>query len=128
MKNYLKYLERAASWLASIILLQTLFIKFTAHADSVMLFSTLGLEPYGRIGVGVVELIAALLMLFKRSAFLGSVLTMGLMTGAILSHVFILGIEFNGDGGALFSLACVCFFAASVVARMNFKGFDFKNY
>jgi hypothetical protein len=70
----------------------------------------------------------ALLMLFKRSAFLGSVLTMGLMTGAILSHVFILGIEFNGDGGALFSLACVCFFAASVVARMNFKGFDFKNY
>lgn len=128
MKNYFNYLERGSAWLAGIILLQTLFFKFTAHADSVALFTQLGLEPFGRIGIGVLELIASAMLMRKRSAFFGALLTMSLMVGAIAAHVFVLGVEFNGDGGVLFSLACVTFFAASVVARLNFKGFKLKNY
>ena len=49
--------------IAAVILLQTLFFKFTAAKESVYIFRTLGLEPWGRIGTGMVELIAAILLL-----------------------------------------------------------------
>ena len=92
---------------AVIILLQTLYFKFTAAEESVYIFQTLGIEPFGRIGSGVVELIAAILILIPRTTLLGALLGLGTMLGAIFSHIFVLGIEVQNDGGTLFILAVV---------------------
>ncbi len=92
---------------AAIILLQTLYFKFTAHPESVELFTKLGVEPWGRIGTGIIELITGILLLIPATAFLGGFLGMGLMAGAILSHLTVIGIESKGDGGQLFTLAII---------------------
>lgn len=97
------------------ILLQTLFFKFTGAEESVYIFSTLGVEPWGRLGSGVLELVAALLLLVPATAPFGALLTMGLMAGAIGSHLTILGIEVQGDGGLLFGLALTAFAASAAV-------------
>ena len=97
------------------ILLQTLFFKFTGAEESVYIFSTLGVEPWGRIGSGVVELVAAVLLLIPATAPFGALLTMGLMTGAIGSHLTVLGIEVRGDGGLLFGLAATAFIGSAIV-------------
>ena len=91
--------------IVAVILLQTLYYKFGGHEDSIYIFTTLGLEPYGRIGIGVMELIASILILLKRTSWAGALLTVGLMAGAIFSHLTQLGIEVKGDGGQLFYMA-----------------------
>ena len=96
------------------ILLQTLFFKFTAAPESVYIFTKAGLEPWGRIGSGVVELIAALLILSPRLTWLGSAIAITVMAGAILSHLTLLGIEVQGDKGLLFALAVAVFVAAAI--------------
>ena len=88
--------------IVALILLQTLRFKFLAHPDSVYIFTTLGIEPYGRIGIGILELIASILLFTNRTTWLGALLTTGLMAGAIFSHLTQLGIEVKGDGGTLF--------------------------
>ena len=106
----MKYdLERISAILAALILLQTLYFKFTGAPESVYIFSQLGIEPYGRIGTGALELIISGLLLFKRSSLIGSILGLGVITGAILSHIFVLGIEVQQDGGLLFMLALLVF-------------------
>jgi hypothetical protein len=97
------------------ILLQTLFFKFTGAEESVYIFSTLGIEPWGRIASGVAELAAAVLLLYPATAAFGAIVAMGVMAGAILSHLTVLGIEVRGDGGLLFALAVVVFVASAVV-------------
>lgn len=92
---------------AVVILLQTLYFKFTAAEESVYIFQTLGIEPFGRIGSGVVELIASILILIPRTTLLGALLGLGTMLGAIFSHIFVLGIEVQNDGGTLFVLAVI---------------------
>ncbi len=92
---------------AAVILLQTLYFKFTAQPESVELFSKLGVEPWGRIGTGVIELITGILLLLPSTVFIGAFLGVGLMSGAILSHLLVLGIESKGDGGQLFMLAII---------------------
>lgn len=104
LKNILSWLFRIA---AAIILLQTLYFKFTAHPESVELFTKLGVEPWGRVGTGVIELITGVLLLIPATAFVGGFLGMGLMAGAILSHLLVIGIESKGDGGQLFTLAII---------------------
>lgn len=103
----------------AIILLQTLYFKFTGAPESVWIFSTLGAEPMGRWGSGVVELIAAALILIPTTKVWGALLVMGTMAGAIVSHIFILGIEVQGDGGTLFGLACVAFICAAIVGHSD---------
>ncbi len=93
--------------LAAVILLQTLYFKFTAQPESVELFSKLGVEPWGRIGTGVIELITGILLLIPSTVFIGAFLGVGLMSGAILSHLLVLGIVSQGDGGQLFMLAII---------------------
>ena len=100
---------------AAVILLQTLFFKFTGAEESVYIFSTLGVEPWGRLGSGVVELVAAALLLYPATAGVGAAIAMGVMAGAILSHLTILGIEVRGDGGLLFTLALIVFAASAIV-------------
>jgi uncharacterized membrane protein YphA (DoxX/SURF4 family) len=99
---------------AAIILLQTLFFKFTAAPESVYIFTRVGAEPWGRIGSGVVELISAILIMTPRFTWLGSLLAMGVMAGAILSHLTLLGIEVQGDKGLLFALALIVFVCSTV--------------
>ena len=94
--------------LAAVILLQTLYFKFTAHPQSVELFTTLGMEPWGRIGTGIAELIAALFILIPRTTLLGALLGLGLMAGAIFFHLTKLGINFGGDA-ILFVYAVITF-------------------
>jgi len=101
--------------LAAAILLQTLFFKFTGAEESVYIFSTLGMEPAGRIGSGVVELIAAALLLVPSTVTAGAVLAAGVMAGAIVSHLTVLGIEVKGDGGLLFGLALAVFVSAAII-------------
>jgi len=111
------------SWLgqlaAAVILLQTLFFKFTGAAESRFIFATLGVEPWGRIASGVFELVAALLLLYPRTAALGGLLAMGVMAGAILAHVFVLGLEIQGDGGLLFALAVAVFLCGALVVYLR---------
>jgi putative oxidoreductase len=106
------------SWIlrivAAVILLQTLFFKFAAAPESVYIFTKVHAEPWGRIGSGVIELIAAILLLMPRYTWLGSLLTLATATGAILSHLTLLGIEVQGDKGLLFGLA-IAIFVSSVV-------------
>jgi hypothetical protein len=97
------------------ILLQTLFFKFSGAEESVYIFTTVGAEPWGRIGSGALELIAAALLLIPALAPYGAVLTLGLMAGAILSHLTLLGIAVKGDGGLLFGLALVSFIGSAIV-------------
>lgn len=101
--------------LAAAILLQTLYFKFSAAPESVYIFSTIGAEPAGRIGSGVVELIAAMLLLWPTFAWVGALLALGTMSGAILTHLTVLGVEVMGDGGTLFALALVVAGASAFV-------------
>lgn len=104
MKNIVLWVLKLT---VAIILLQTLYFKFTAHPDSVHIFSALGVEPFGRIGLGIIELITAGLILYPRTSMVGMVLSLGIIVGAIGSHLLVLGLEVEGDGGGLFSLALV---------------------
>lgn len=108
-----------ASWIVQIIvagiLFQTLFFKFTAAEESVYIFTKLGLEPWGRIGSGFAELIAGVLLLIPRTVTLGAVLSLGIISGAILSHLTKLGIVVKDDGGLLFILAMIVFVGALTI-------------
>lgn len=105
----------AAQILAAAILAQTLFFKFTGAPEARFIFETLGVEPWGRIALGVVELLVAAMLLIPRSAALGGVAAVGLMFGAIGSHLGPLGIEVQGDGGLLFALALITLAAGAAV-------------
>src|SRR5436190_17388562 len=111
--------ENIISWVcriaAAVILLQTLFFKFTAAPESVYIFSKIGLEPWGRIGSGVVELIAALLLFVPRLHWFGAALAIGVLSGAIVSHLTVLGIVVMNDGGLLFMLALLTVACCAVV-------------
>ncbi|MFN0083650.1 MAG: DoxX family protein [Ferruginibacter sp.] len=100
---------------AASILLQTLYFKFTGHPESVELFTKLGVEPWGRIGTGVIELIASVLLLIPFTVFMGAFLGIGLMSGAILSHLTVIGVESKGDGGQLFVLAIAVWLCCAII-------------
>ncbi|MEO7976249.1 DoxX family protein [Flavobacterium sp.] len=95
--------------IAAAILLQTLFFKFNGAEESIYIFSTLGVEPYGRIGTGIAELIVVILILIPRTTWIGALCGLVIMTGAIFSHLLVLGIQIKGDGGLLFGLAVIVF-------------------
>jgi uncharacterized membrane protein YphA (DoxX/SURF4 family) len=101
------------------ILLQTLYFKFTGAEESIYIFSTLGVEPYGRIGSGVIELIASILILMPRTTLLGALMALGTMAGAIFSHLIFLGIEVKNDGGTLFILAIITFICCAILVFQN---------
>jgi uncharacterized membrane protein YphA (DoxX/SURF4 family) len=105
--------------IAVIILVQTLFFKFTGAEESIYIFTTLGIEPYGRIGSGIVELLASVLILIPRTTLLGALLGLGTMAGAILSHLFVLGIEVKKDGGELFILAIITLICCTILVIHN---------
>ncbi len=98
----------------AIILLQTLYFKFTAHPESVKLFTEIGIEPYGRIGTGILELIASVLLLIPRFTGYGAILGLIMMTGALYFHLTKIGIYFNGDP-LLFIYAVITFICCAIL-------------
>lgn len=106
---------------AAVIMLQTLYFKFSAHPEAIYIFSRLGMEPYGRIGTGIMELIASVLILVPRTCWLGAVIAIGLMAGAIFFHLTKLGIEVYNDGGKLFLMACAVLLCSTLLLWMNRK-------
>jgi len=116
--NILDWLLRIA---VAVILLQTLFFKFTGANESVYIFTTLGAEPWGRIGSGVVELIASLLILVPRTAVFGAILALGTICGAIFAHLTKLGIRIPAvdDHGELFALAVLVFVGSLVILYLH---------
>jgi len=104
---------------AAVILLQTLFFKFTAAPESVYIFSKIGLEPWGRIGSGLVELIAAILLFVPRFHWLGAGIAIGVLAGAIVSHLTVLGIVVMDDSGLLFFLALITVACCAVVLLLE---------
>ncbi len=112
---------------AAFIMLQTLFFKFSGAQESIHLFTAIAgdNEAIMRIGTGTLELIAAILFFVPKKTWLGALLTIGLMSGAILSHITILGIEFNNDGGALFMSAIVTLLAGIILLIQNKKEIPF---
>ncbi len=113
--NMKKYLPLVLRIIVALILIQTLRFKFTAHPDSVYIFTKVGLEPIGRIGIGIAELIAGILLLFRKTAWAGALLTLGIIGGAIMMHLTQLGIEINGDGGVLFYTALMTFILSGII-------------
>jgi putative oxidoreductase len=111
------------SWLlqivVAVILLQTLFFKFTGAEESIYIFTTVGAEPWGRYGSGVMELIAAVLLLIPGTVAVGALLAAGVGVGAVFSHLTLLGIDVKGDGGLLFGLACVVLAGSAVVLAIH---------
>ena len=109
MNNRRKVLSWALRGVTAVILLQTLFFKFSGAPESVYIFTTLGIEPWGRIGSGVVELIASILLLLPRGVVYGAMLSLATAAVAIFSHLTRLGIalELVDDHGELFALAVV---------------------
>jgi len=114
---------RLLSWVcqlgAATILAQTLWFKFSGAAESRWIFETLGAEPWGRLFTGVLELICVLLLLHPRLAAFGGLLAVGIMGGAVLSHMFFLGIQVQGDGGLLFGLALLVMACGCAVCALR---------
>lgn len=113
-----------ASWvlqiIVAVILFQTLFFKFTGAQESVYIFTKLGAEPWGRIGSGIVELIAVILLLIPSTVTIGAILSMGVISGAIMSHLTRLGVvvvnsDGTTDGGLLFGLAVAVFVLSAAI-------------
>lgn len=98
----------------AIIMLQTLYFKFSGAEESVFIFSTIGMEPWARYLVGTTELVASILLLTRWNAF-GALIAVGAMAGAIFFHLTQLGIEVQNDGGYLFGLALVTFVCSLLV-------------
>jgi uncharacterized membrane protein YphA (DoxX/SURF4 family) len=121
MKNWVQIVYWIARLGAAAIMLQTLYFKFTGASESVYIFEQVHMEPWGRFGVGIVELIASVLLLFNATVWFGAFVALGLMAGAIMMHLTVLGIEVQGDGGYLFLLALTVFMCSIVILAINKK-------
>jgi uncharacterized membrane protein YphA (DoxX/SURF4 family) len=112
----------------ALIMLQTLFFKFTAADESVYIFTALGVEPWGRIGTGIAELFASILILIPATTAIGALIAIGIMSGALLSHVFVLGIAVRGDGGQLFLYALITWVCALILLGLYKLKFPTKQH
>ncbi|KAA5824741.1 DoxX family protein [Algibacter amylolyticus] len=112
MKKHIPFILRI---LVSAILIQTLRFKFLAHPDSIYIFKKVGIEPIGRIGIGVLELISGILILIPKTVWIGASLAIGIIGGAIIMHLTVLGITVKHDGGLLFGTAVLTFILASII-------------
>jgi hypothetical protein len=122
MSSKMKVISWTLRLIVAAILFQTLFFKFTGAEESKYIFSTVlspELEAYGRIGSGFVELIAVVLLLLPKTVWLGALLSLGTISGAIMSHLTKLGIEVKGDGGLLFALAVTVFIGSALILLIH---------
>tara|TARA_R110002073_G_scaffold8207_7_gene45915 strand:+ start:25936 stop:26325 length:390 start_codon:yes stop_codon:yes gene_type:complete len=122
-----KHIPLILKLVAAIIMLQTLFFKFTSAQESIDLFTKIvgENEAYMRIGTGLIELIASILLFIPKRTWLGAILATGTMFGAVISHFTILGIEHNNDSGALFTSAIIVFVIGLILLIKNKKDIPF---
>lgn len=126
MSKTTKIISWAARIIAAVIMLQTLYFKFSGAPESVYIFSTIGMEPWGRFGIGTGELIASVLILIPSTCWMGAILAIGLMSGAIFFHITKLGLVVMDDGGQLFIygvLVWVASFLVLVIHRKELQSF-----
>jgi hypothetical protein len=117
----MKIISRLLRVVVAVILLQTLYFKFSAAPESVYIFTTMGMEPWGRIATGVIELIASILLFVPATVTIGAALALGTMSGALASHLTKLGIEVQGDHGLLFGMACTVFIFCLMILLIHRK-------
>lgn len=103
-KNLLLWVCRIV---AAVIMLQTLYFKFTGAPESVYIFSQVGMEPEGRYATAIAELVASVLILIPQTSLIGASMTLFIMIGAIATHISILGIQVMNDNGQLFIYAVI---------------------
>jgi hypothetical protein len=106
--------------ISAFIMLQTLYFKFSGADESVYIFSQVGMEPWGRFATGVAELVASVLLLIPATIVIGAIIAVGIMLGAAATHLFILGIEVQGDGGQLFAYALIVLLASVALLILHF--------
>ncbi|MFG6687573.1 DoxX family membrane protein [Mariniflexile sp. HNIBRBA6329] len=121
-----KYISLALRIIVAVTLIQTLRFKFTAHPDSIYIFEKIGLEPYGRIAIVFLELIAGILLLIPKTIWIGATLTIGVLSGAIFMHATVLGIEINNDSGLLFYTAVLTFILSVIILYLYRKDIPLK--
>jgi len=135
LKNKIqKFMPWGLSIAISFIFVQSLFFKFTDAPETQHIFTTLdrwasssfGLEGlflppgiFNQYVIGTAELVAAVFLLsglltkIKILNPLGALLSLGIMSGAIVFHLFTpLGVDVQGDGGALFYMAVFIWLAS----------------
>ncbi|BAX80746.1 DoxX family protein [Labilibaculum antarcticum] len=135
MKPKRKYrtVEMLLRIVTAIILIQTLHFKFTGHPEAVHIFTVIGMEPWGRFGIGAIELVAGILFFLPNLWKIAAVITSGLMLGAVGLHLFTsLGVvveyDGNSDGGELFVMAVTALlFSCILMYRANLPGM-YKSY
>jgi putative oxidoreductase len=113
------YIERVSSFVAAILFLQSVYFKFVAAPGSIFIFTEIGIEPFGRIIIGALELVVAVLLIFRKTSLLGAILGLGFILGAIFTHLFILGINVQNDGGLLFGMAIVVLISCIVTISLQ---------
>ena len=115
--------QKILSWIcritAAVIMLQTLYFKFTGAPESIYIFTKVHMEPWGRYGTGTVELVASMLLLFSGRPWIGAFLALGVISGAILMHLTVLGIVVQNDRGLLFGLAVAVFICSLLVLILH---------
>ncbi len=114
-------MKNIASWIlrifTAVIFTQTLYFKFTGHQDSVEIFSALKIEPSGRILIGILELVSAILILVPGTVVYGAILAWGIMGGAIIGHCTVIG--FEGDNLSLFLLGVAVWVSATILLVLH---------
>lgn len=125
------FMKNIVTWVAQLfaalyMLYTVIAFKFPGAIDSIHIFSKIGMEPHGRIGSGVVELIASVLLLIPKYSWVGAFLGLGTMSGAIFFHLTSLGIEVKGDGGALFATAITIWVCCLLVLILRKKHIPIK--
>lgn len=99
----------------TIIVLQSVYFKFTGGAEMVYVFRALNVEPFGRYLSALMEFAACMLLYFQKTRLLGATLTMFLMLLAMLAHFCFLGLEVLGDAAIMFMLALMTFSLSSIL-------------
>ncbi|WP_242157670.1 DoxX family membrane protein [Aestuariivivens sediminis] len=125
MKKQISFFIRI---IVAVILIQTLRFKFTAHPDSIYIFKSLGMEPYGRIGTGILELVAGICLIIPKTAWAGALLSITVLFGAVVSHITVLGIEINGDKGLLFFTALITFILSVIILYLQRRDIPFLKF
>lgn len=140
MKLKKVHLDILLSVYVSFVFVQSLFYKFTNSVETQHIFGTLdrwaggfGLEGvfapsgiFSQYVIGSAELVASALLLGGLAAGLkwlhglGALLSLGVISGAIVFHLFTpLGVVVLGDGGLLFAMACGVWISSALILWLN---------